>query len=72
MARGTLSVNALTFRIICSGASIAAQAQLPSLQGHRDTYYAGAWTAYGFHEDGIRSAVAVVEAMGGSLPWVPR
>ncbi|PNH10244.1 Cyclopropane-fatty-acyl-phospholipid synthase [Tetrabaena socialis] len=57
---------------VFSGASVAAQAQLPSLQGRRNTYYAGAWTSYGFHEDGIRSAVAVVEAMGGSLPWVPR
>ena len=55
-----------------SAASVAAQAQLPQLQGHRGTYYAGAWAGYGFHEDGIRSAVAVVEAMGGSLPWVPR
>ncbi|KAG2447750.1 hypothetical protein HYH02_007208 [Chlamydomonas schloesseri] len=57
---------------VFSGASVAAQAQLPQLQGHRGTYYAGAWAGYGFHEDGIRSAVAVVEAMGGSLPWVPR
>ncbi|GLC46603.1 hypothetical protein PLESTB_001222700 [Pleodorina starrii] len=57
---------------VFSGASVAAQARLPSLQGHRNTYYAGAWAAYGFHEDGIRSAVAVMEAMGGSLPWVPR
>ncbi|GIL82213.1 hypothetical protein Vretimale_7189 [Volvox reticuliferus] len=57
---------------VFSGASVAAQALLPSIQGHRNTYYAGAWTAYGFHEDGIRSAVSVVEAMGGTLPWVPR
>lgn len=51
---------------------MAAQAKLPSIQGVRRTYYAGAWAGYGFHEDGIRSAVAVVEAMGGRLPWVPR
>ncbi|GLI66534.1 hypothetical protein VaNZ11_010410 [Volvox africanus] len=57
---------------VFSGASVAAQALLPSIQGHRNTYFAGAWTAYGFHEDGIRSAVGVVEAMGGTLPWVPR
>ncbi|GFR51020.1 hypothetical protein Agub_g13347 [Astrephomene gubernaculifera] len=57
---------------VFSAASEAAQGKLPSLQGHRNTYYAGAWAGYGFHEDGIRSAVAVVQAMGGSLPWVPR
>lgn len=27
---------------------------------------------YGFHEDGIRSAAHVVEAMGAVVPWVPR
>ncbi|KAG2492394.1 hypothetical protein HYH03_009340 [Edaphochlamys debaryana] len=57
---------------VFSRASYEAQARLPSLQGRRNTYFAGAWAGYGFHEDGIRSAVAVVETMGGSLPWEPR
>ena len=45
-------------------ASMEAQRHLSSLQGHHGVYLCGAWCGYGFHEDGIRSAVAVLEAMG--------
>lgn len=41
-----------------------AQARLPALQGTRRTWYCGAWTRYGFHEDGLVSALAVAEALG--------
>ena len=44
-------------------AAIAAQGQLPSIQGRRHVWFAGAWTRYGFHEDGLMSAHAVVDAM---------
>ena len=40
-------------------AAIAAQARLPALQGVHRCWYAGAWTGYGFHEDGLRSALRV-------------
>uniref|UniRef100_A0A7S1NRL6 DUF7884 domain-containing protein n=1 Tax=Eutreptiella gymnastica TaxID=73025 RepID=A0A7S1NRL6_9EUGL len=50
-------------------AAVAAQAKLPALQGKFRTWYAGAWTRYGFHEDGALSAVAVAQAMGAPLPW---
>lgn len=53
-------------------ASVAAQARLPSVQGTGGIYLAGAWCGYGFHEDGILSAIKVLEAMSGTLPWVPR
>jgi cyclopropane fatty-acyl-phospholipid synthase-like methyltransferase/predicted NAD/FAD-binding protein len=53
-------------------ASVAAQAALPGVQGRGGLYLAGAWAGYGFHEDGLRSAVAVVEALGGAIPWSPR
>lgn len=49
--------------------AIDAQAALPALQGRDRCWFAGAWTGYGFHEDGLKSAVAVVEAMGVEVPW---
>ena len=55
-------------RIFDHGA-IDAQAALPALQGRNRSWFAGAWTGYGFHEDGLKSAVAVVEAMGVEVPW---
>lgn len=54
-------------------ASWRAQARIPEMQGTRGCiYYAGAWCGYGFHEDGMRAAVAVMDALGLPLPWVPR
>jgi predicted NAD/FAD-binding protein len=41
-------------------AAVAAQQRLPSLQGQRNTWFCGAWTGYGFHEDGLKSALDVV------------
>jgi cyclopropane fatty-acyl-phospholipid synthase-like methyltransferase len=52
-------------------ASTEAQRRIASLQGRHGVYLCGAWCGYGFHEDGIRSAVAVLEAMQCPLPWTP-
>ena len=49
--------------------AVAAQARLPDIQGHRRVFYAGAWTGYGFHEDGLASAVAVARRLGAPIPW---
>ena len=45
--------------------ALAAQARLPSLQGRADTWYCGAWTGLGRHEDGLVSALAVCRALAG-------
>ena len=36
-------------------AAIEAQSQLSTLQGQHNTWYAGAWMGYGFHEDGFKA-----------------
>ena len=44
-------------------AAIAAQQRLPQIQGNAHVWFAGAWTRYGFHEDGLRSGLAVAQAL---------
>ena len=44
-------------------AAIRAQAELRLAQGQNKTWFCGAWTRHGFHEDGYASAVAVVERL---------
>ncbi|PSN68996.1 FAD/NAD(P)-binding domain-containing protein [Corynespora cassiicola Philippines] len=48
---------------------IAAQENLERIQGKRGVWYAGAWTGYGFHEDGFSSGMRVGLRLGGSVPW---
>ncbi|MFA9218003.1 MAG: NAD(P)/FAD-dependent oxidoreductase [Sphingomonadaceae bacterium] len=48
---------------VFDGAAIAAQGQLGALQGQRNTWFAGAWTGYGFHEDGLKSGLSVAAAL---------
>ncbi|MEN0002224.1 MAG: FAD-dependent oxidoreductase, partial [Pseudomonadota bacterium] len=49
--------------------AMAAQNALQKIQGHRNTWFAGAWTGYGFHEDGLKSGLAVARSLGGHIPW---
>jgi predicted NAD/FAD-binding protein len=48
---------------VFDGAAIEAQQRVPSLQGRNGTYYCGAWTGYGFHEDGLKSGLAAARAL---------
>jgi len=50
-------------------ASIHAQQQLAGVQGRDGVGSCGAWSGYGFHEDGLKSALAVANAMGIYAPW---
>lgn len=50
-------------------AAMVAQAALPSIQGRDRLWFAGAWTAWGFHEDGIAAAVRVAAGLGVAPPW---
>ena len=42
---------------------IEAQQRLAEVQGRRRVWLAGAWTGYGFHEDGLKSGLAVAGAL---------
>jgi uncharacterized protein len=44
---------------VFDAAAMAAQRRRPEIQGRRGTYFAGAYWEYGFHEDGVRSALDV-------------
>jgi uncharacterized protein len=47
-----------------------AQKALEGVQGRGHVWFAGAWTGYGFHEDGLRSGLQVAEALGAVAPWL--
>ncbi|MEO5960749.1 MAG: FAD-dependent oxidoreductase [Opitutaceae bacterium] len=53
--------------------AVQAQAEIPALnaaaRGTTETYFAGAWQRYGFHEDGLLSAVRLSEQLLGRDPW---
>ncbi|QHE92530.1 FAD-dependent oxidoreductase [Pandoraea fibrosis] len=50
-------------------AAVDAQSRLPELQGRQNTWFAGAWTGYGFHEDGLKSALRVARDFGVIPAW---
>lgn len=50
--------------------AIEAQLRLPEIQGRDRIWFCGAWTGYGFHEDGLSSAVRVARLMGAEIPWL--
>ena len=50
-------------------AAINAQPQLSEIQGANNLFFAGAWTGYGFHEDGLKSAIAIAKTLGAPIPW---
>jgi predicted NAD/FAD-binding protein len=49
---------------VYSRAALAAQKRFHEINGKNRTYYCGAYWGYGFHEDGVRSALAVGECFG--------
>lgn len=50
-------------------AAMNAQHELQQLQGLENCWFAGAYTGYGFHEDGLRSAVELANLWKVDLPW---
>lgn len=54
------------------GPAIAAQHALPAISGKRGVWFCGAWNGYGFHEDGLKSALQVANGLGCHAPWQGR
>jgi uncharacterized protein len=54
---------------IFDGPAIAAQRRLAEVQGESGVWLAGAWGSYGFHEDGLKSALRVANGLGVMAPW---
>jgi predicted NAD/FAD-binding protein len=50
-------------------AAIESQPKLAAIQGVSRIWYCGAYQRYGFHEDGLASAVAVARQLGIEPPW---
>lgn len=49
--------------------AIKAQDKINSLQGVDNMWFCGAYQRYGFHEDGLRSAVNIAKKMEITIPW---
>lgn len=49
--------------------AIKAQASLAALQGQNNTWFCGAYMRHGFHEDGLHSALKVVDRLGCRPTW---
>jgi uncharacterized protein len=54
---------------VFDSAALAAQNRLSMIQGVRNTWFCGAYHGRGFHEDGLRSGLAVASRLGARIPW---
>ena len=54
---------------VLDGVAARGQSHLPAIQGLDRVWFCGAWTGYGFHEDGLKSALRVVRDFGVDIPW---
>jgi predicted NAD/FAD-binding protein len=50
---------------VLDGSAVAAQRRRHEVNGHRRTWFCGAYWGYGFHEDGVESARVVCRALAG-------
>ncbi|WP_454675238.1 NAD(P)/FAD-dependent oxidoreductase [Achromobacter pestifer] len=57
---------------ILDAGAVEAQARLARIQGRARTWFCGAWAGYGFHEDGLVSAIRVAADFGVTPPWASR
>ena len=46
--------------------SVSTHQRLLAIQGRGGVWFAGAWTAFGFHEDGLKSGLRAVQGIDAS------
>ncbi len=68
-APGSVIYDTLYMHPVFTREAMRAQQELPAIQGRDRIWFCGAWSGYGFHEDGLRSATRAVRSMGYSIPW---
>ncbi|GAM84472.1 hypothetical protein ANO11243_024680 [Dothideomycetidae sp. 11243] len=67
---GTIQGKYIYHHPLYTPAAVRAQKELHEIQNVEGFSYAGAWTKYGFHEDGFSSGLmAAVEHLGAKLPF---
>ncbi|MES9993665.1 MAG: FAD-dependent oxidoreductase [Candidatus Thiodiazotropha sp.] len=54
---------------IFNQSAIDAQGVLKSIQGRNRAWFCGAWCGYGFHEDGLKSALRIIGDFNVEAPW---
>ena len=54
---------------VFDASAISAQRRLGMINGRHGVWFCGAWNGYGFHEDGLKSALRVANAMDCHAPW---
>lgn len=54
---------------VFDAAAVVAQSRLTSIQGRRHLWFCGSYCGWGFHEDGLASAIAVARSLGVETPW---
>lgn len=54
---------------LLDGDAYLAQKKLSDVQGLDRVFFCGAWAGYGFHEDGLKSGMAVASLLGATIPW---
>ena len=68
-APGSILYDTLYMHPVFTREAMQAQERLAAIQGQDRLWFCGAWCGYGFHEDGLRSAVLAVKSMGHAIPW---
>lgn len=70
MPKRALTIEEHTFmHPIFDKTAINAQEKIKTIQGRNNIWFCGAYQRYGFHEDGLMSAIEVSKALGAKIPW---